>query len=271
MIRVRRGREPIALRDTRQNELARVRPIANARRPTKDEIGDKYTIAKERLWRMQWYKCCYCEHQCQLHFHDLEHYRPKTRADRGPGFSDHGYWWLAWSWENLLFACPGCKRSGKNDSFPLDPASTALQHEDTPPGTEIPLFIDPGSEDPLPEIQFRRIKLHSKERWVPMTRMKTGTSRAATTVSIIRLDRPELLDLYEFHVDQNVLPSIRQVQIAIGAAVGNNPGSVQSQWEEHVVPLVDKKRPHAALSYDVVDQSITLGERRKWGLHLSRP
>jgi hypothetical protein len=95
--------------------------------------------------------------------------------------------------------------------------------------------------------------------------------RAAKTVSIVRLDRPELLDLYELHVEQYVVPAIERVNDAIGAADRNNPDNVQWQWEQHVAPLIDRKRPHAALSYDVVDQSIDLGERRKWGLHLSRP
>jgi len=269
MIRVRRGREPAELRDTRLSELERVRPIAAAGRPTKDEIGDKYTVIKWQLWRSQFYKCCYCEHQCQLGFHDLEHYRPKTRADRGLEFDDYGYWWLAWTWTNVLFACPGCNRSGKNDSFPLDPSSTPLREEEEPPGSEVPFLIDPGSEDPMAEIQFRRTIIGGIAHWIPLTRA-AASQRAAKTIRIIRLDRPELRDLYKFHVDQYVAPAIRRVQSAMAANAGRL-ASVQSQWNQHIVPLVNKKRPHAALSYDVIDQSIVLPQRRRWGLRLPRP
>lgn len=51
-------------------------------------------------------KCAYCETLVeQLH---VEHFRPK----RG------GYYWLAYSWDNLLLACPICNTSKKN-GFPI--------------------------------------------------------------------------------------------------------------------------------------------------------
>ncbi len=272
MIRVRRGREPAMMAQARHVELPRVRAIASVRRPTAVEIGRQYTVVTRHLWQAQWYKCCYCEHQCQLAFHDLEHYRPKTRADRGPGFADYGYWWLAWTWGNLLFACPGCNRSGKNDRFPLDPASTALQPEAQPPGHETPLLIDPGGEDPMPEIQFRPVRINGKQRWIPFAR--GGSARGATSIAVARLDRPDLLDLYEWHVDNVVTPAINQVRNAM--AQGGNPSgpmlaNVQQLWSSGVSPLVDKKRPYSALSYDVISQTIGLAQRRSWGLRLPRP
>ena len=51
-------------------------------------------------------KCAYCETPVEQAV--VEHYRPK----RG------GYYWLAYSWDNLLLACPKCNEF-KGDRFPL--------------------------------------------------------------------------------------------------------------------------------------------------------
>jgi uncharacterized protein (TIGR02646 family) len=225
-----------------------------------------YQVAKDPLWRRQHYKCCYCEHKCQQDYHDVEHYRPKTRADRGAAFPTHGYWWLAWTWANLLFACPGCNRSGKNDQFPLDGSSTALMAEQHPPGAEHPLLINPSAENPIPHIQYRPFLKNGKRQWTPMPRK--GSLRGLQTITILRLDRPDLLDLYEDHVNQYVTPALNQVRTAITTGV---PAAVRAEWQSHILPLLSRRRPHTALSYDVVDQEIPLRERRRWGLRLPRP
>ena len=50
---------------------------------------------KEKLTDLYHHKCAFCETRVeQLH---VEHYRPKTY-----------YYWLAYSWDNLLLACPTC-------------------------------------------------------------------------------------------------------------------------------------------------------------------
>lgn len=51
-------------------------------------------------------KCAYCETPVEQMV--VEHYRPK----RG------GYYWLAYSWDNLLLACPKCNEF-KGDRFPI--------------------------------------------------------------------------------------------------------------------------------------------------------
>lgn len=51
-------------------------------------------------------KCAFCETKSEV-MH-VEHFRPK----RG------GYYWLAYSWDNLLLCCPTCNIN-KGDDFPL--------------------------------------------------------------------------------------------------------------------------------------------------------
>lgn len=69
---------------------------------------DRYKMddIKEKLMKIYHSKCAYCESLLeQLH---VEHFRPK----RG------GYYWLAYSWDNLLLSCPICN-SRKGSSFPV--------------------------------------------------------------------------------------------------------------------------------------------------------
>jgi uncharacterized protein (TIGR02646 family) len=266
MIRVRRGRGPRVLVSIRVAELARVRPLALAGSLTGDAIGERYTEVKQDLWERQHHKCCYCEHICQLNFHDLEHYRPKASAKRGPGLPTHGYWWLAWTWANLLFACPGCNRSGKNDDFPLAAGSTALVPEQMPPGREAPHLLDPAAEDPIPHIQFRPVRKNGNRQWIPFAR--NGSLRGDTTIRVLKLDRPDLLDLYETHANDNVLPALAAVQTTIAGGV---PAAVRSVWAERVLPLLEPTRPYVALSFDIIASEIGLGLRRRWHLHLPRP
>lgn len=51
-------------------------------------------LRKVRLTELR-FKCCYCEAKIAHPYNDVEHVRPKARADRRPGsVATHGYWWL---------------------------------------------------------------------------------------------------------------------------------------------------------------------------------
>ena len=268
MIRIHRGQEPAQLGQVRTVELPRVRAIAKHHAPTSDEIGAEYQHVRTDLRRMQFCKCCYCEHECLLQYNDVEHYRPKARADRGLGQPTHGYWWLAWNWDNLMFACPGCNRSGKNDLFPLDHGSVPLVPENQPPGGERPLLIDPASEDPVQHIQFQRIVKNGKPLWIPVAR--GGSARGFETIKIVDLGRPDLLDLYEKHVRDEVIPAIEAVRNEINK-IGATPQQVSDQWRSRIAPLVERTRRFAALAFDVIDDAFPLAERQQRGLTLLRP
>ncbi|MEM9459633.1 MAG: hypothetical protein AAGF11_35980 [Myxococcota bacterium] len=115
-----------------------------------------------------WGKCAYCEqHIRSSQFGDIDHFRPKGRVTEvgtgtpiktRDGLEDHpGYYWLAYDWRNLLFACVLCNRPtkrtksghriGKRDHFPLMDESKRAEA----PGDErdeTPLLINPLIEDP---------------------------------------------------------------------------------------------------------------------------
>src|SRR5262249_42286898 len=153
-------------------------------------------VVAGQLFALQGRKCCFCERPLvEPDYHDVEHYRPKARARRDPGsVQTHGYWWLAWAWDNLLLACNPCNRSHKRDRFPLAPGSVALQQEEQPPGAERPFLIDPSQDDPINEIEFFEEVIGTRRRWVP--RGRAGSLLGDWTIRVLGLDRPHLIDAY---------------------------------------------------------------------------
>ncbi len=113
---------------------------------------------KESLVAMQHEKCAYCESKVtHVSAGDVEHFRPKGRSKQADGtvLLVRGYWWLAYTWDNLLFACAKCNQSGKRDLFPLGNAANVCLQPSDPLAKESPLFIDPVAVDPEPQIEWR--------------------------------------------------------------------------------------------------------------------
>lgn len=191
MIWIDRGPEPPGLSDRRQDQLNTLSPT---RPPRTESHRAAYTAYKHVLAERQRKKCCYCERIVTASFNDVEHYRPFSQ-----------YWWLAWNWENLLFACARCNRSGKHDSFPLAAGSVPLQFGEQPPGAELPLMLDPTTDKPRRHIRFVKVN----EKWRPIGEDERGRE----TLRVLRFD-----DEYEDHVERRV----RHVLGLIGRGEGRD-------------------------------------------------
>lgn len=267
MIRIHRGREPGMLPPIRSAELARVRPLVHAKALDRHNIGTRYDEVKTALQLAQHYKCCYCErNNLEALYLDVEHYRPKLQALRGAGFPDHGYWWLAWNWNNLLFSCQPCNRSFKSANFPLDTGSGVLVAEQQPPGTERPLLIDPAYEDPIGHIKFTLHPNLSHGKWRPLPR--NGSPVGNQTIRVLGLDRPGLLDLYDVHVAEHVWPAVNRLDAAMFTT---DRAAVAALWKREALGWLRPVRPFTALSYDAFDHYVPFATRRRWGLRLPRP
>jgi len=60
-------------------------------------------------------KCAYCESPTDTVAHgDVEHFRPKSK-----------YWWLAYCYDNYVYACQICNQVHKGDEFPIHAAAGA--------------------------------------------------------------------------------------------------------------------------------------------------
>lgn len=206
---------------------------------------------KEQIFQSQHRKCAYCEkREERSKYRDAEHYRPKS-----------SYWWLAWTWENLLFACIDCNRDYKKDQFPLVDEARRLVHEEAPPGGEQPLLIDPydGSVDPRHEIEFRREDVQGQERWRPYGL----TARGRETIRICGLDRQSLLTEYKLHVREMVWPKIEKF---LAIAETGTPWEVKRAWDSLKLGLFWKDQAYQALSRDALKVLVQPGLRERYQL-----
>ena len=145
-----------------------------------------HTTVRDVLKKAQNGKCCFCEGKFDAFAAaDVEHYRPKgaVRQDEKSRAVLPGYFWLAYSWENLYLCCQVCNRSNKRNFFPLnDPAKRARSHADNL-AEEKPLILDPGGlDDPRQHIKFH------KELAVGLTEV------GRNTIQLIGLNRAALVE-----------------------------------------------------------------------------
>lgn len=132
-------------------------------------------LIKSALNHDQHGKCCYCESKfTHIYSGDVEHYRPKGAVAMPKGKLLPGYYWLAYEWDNLFFACASCNQTHKRDQFPLtEEANRALDHRGDLIA-EAPLLVKPsGPENPREHIRF------SRDSPVGITRAGEETIRVA--------------------------------------------------------------------------------------------
>jgi uncharacterized protein (TIGR02646 family) len=236
-----RPSEPNILKQVRKKELSKLRALtAYGADPKSDDI-DGYDIVKERLWRIQYLKCCYCEQKMVPDYNDVEHYRPKAKAVRLPGCSlTHGYWWLAFSWSNLLFSCAGCNRSAKRTLFPLEIGSISAIAENRIFRTEKPLLIDPYKTNPVEHIEYQDIRGY----WQP--RPRNGSSLGAHTIRTCHLDRSALKERRTDYFKRHLSPPIKSLQAAL---VASDLISTSKYYDE-VSELFSRESEFSGMAYD---------------------
>ena len=118
-------------------------------------------------------KCVYCETNVAAnHPGDIEHWRPKNsvtdekgrpieiETEDGNTVQHPGYYWLAYKWRNLLFACEDCnrpstaktpgRRIGKWDQFPVQDFRATRKGEEL---LECPILLNPVEENPVGHLE----------------------------------------------------------------------------------------------------------------------
>ncbi|MDP9645452.1 HNH endonuclease family protein [Paraburkholderia caledonica] len=151
-----------------------------------------HSTVKNALKAAQHNKCAYCEANFSGNASgDVEHFRPKAFSQQSKGAAKlyPGYYWLAYEWSNLLYACELCNRPVKRNLFPLrDPNARARLSADDVSG-ETPLLIDPaGPTNPREHIRFRKNKPYGI------------TEKGRETVKTLGLDRSQLDDSRLRHI-----------------------------------------------------------------------
>ncbi|MGI4863506.1 MAG: hypothetical protein ACRYFZ_06250 [Janthinobacterium lividum] len=168
-----------------------------------------YKAVKKQLRADQHLKCAYCETKfTHSSPGDVEHYRPKagyqqvaTEPLRGPG-----YYWLAYDWANLLFACEECNRVYKRNQFPLRVAADRALNHQADLHQEAPLVLNPAT-CPNPEAHLT----FEQETAVGLTEEGEATWR------VCGLNRPDLLDARRDYLE------LVQDQVFLATILDANP------------------------------------------------
>jgi hypothetical protein len=181
---------------------------------------------KNGLITAQLGKCAFCESQVRHIAHgDVEHYRPKggvRQNDAGP-LEQPGYFWLAYAWENLFFACQLCNQSFKKNLFPLaDPTRRARSHLDDL-AAEGPMLIHPADDEPGALIGFR------EEVAFPID----DDPRARISIEVVGLNREELA---EFRLDHLTPFKLLLQALPLLPADSAEARDIQALFEQAVLP-----------------------------------
>jgi len=173
--------------------------VASGRRPEwNDQIwSDLKAWLLDRVFHG---KCAYCESRvAPVAFGDAEHFRPKggvttigadgRECSQMVGSDEHpGYYWLAYSWQNLFPSCAVCNTKYKRNFFPV--AKThVLSHSPsrTDPGglddLEEPLLLNPLVDDPSDHLVFGPLGT---------VVAKNGSARGKAAIKYYGLDRGDL-------------------------------------------------------------------------------
>jgi 5-methylcytosine-specific restriction endonuclease McrA len=266
----RPAQEPAELVIARDEHLPGIRAVVAAQPPGEIKPPEKtkftgYRAAFPALLAIAGPKCWYCERKLDGKYEPVDHYRPKQRASREACASRDGYWWLAWTWSNLILLCYDCNNH-KGTWFPLAHGSLPLVAEQPPPMAEKPLLIDPCVMDPIEHIRFEEERGGT---W--RARPRDGSLFGAKTIEKLGLDgvkRPGILDQFREHVKLAVKPRVDLIHIAMR---DSDHWRLVERWDEVCRALLRKQTPYAALSYAALDRRIPASERDEFGLVLPRP
>ncbi len=102
------------LTNQRRNEL-----IENGKYVYERKYDERYKAddVKSMLESIYHKKCAYCEKNIGDSYYHIEHYRPKSI-----------YYWLAYSWDNLLICCDKCNVN-KGDNFKISGSKISFNRE----------------------------------------------------------------------------------------------------------------------------------------------
>lgn len=241
----------------RSIETARVRhfPEAMARfgsgatTPTREDLGG-YDCARAPRWEHQREKCAYCDRDVAEGGHPTEHFRPILG----------GYWWLAWSWENLLFACVSCN-GPKSHHFPLQPGSVALGVGEAPPGRERPYLVNPYDEDPVGLLGYKQ---DNDKRWLPCGLDPEG--RGEKIIALCGLEQH--VDAYTRWVNVTLAADLQTLQAAVDQ---RSAPDARAAWENIQVRHNTEHQKFRHLTWWVLNTRFPKQVRDALGLVLERP
>lgn len=192
----------------------------------------KYEDVRKALKTIYKHKCAYCEQRIEQY--NVEHYRPKKI-----------YYWLAFSWDNLLMACTNCNIN-KGMNFELEDGCVQVSFSNTETNLrninissaaydaiEKPKMVNPEITDPSDKIRFKKNGL-----------IESDDYRFAYTIDKCKINRVYLND------ERRVLLSIfeRDIRSALidNTDVSNQKQEIAAIVRKFIRDAEDKELPFLA-------------------------
>lgn len=269
MIRLDLGPEPAALAAAREAKIAEA--LAGATPPTSTMLTGYREPTHRALHQRQHKKCAWCERPVGRTGEPVEHVRPKAGATSADGTaSPPHYWWLTWTWENLVFSCASCNSQGnKGNRFWLL-AGTPRLPVPAPPvhpswfdvTAESPVLIHPRREDPLDFIEWRVVdRRQPRRRWRWTIRGRDPQARGRCSIELLGLT--SLVDTVNAHL-QGLLALDVQLRAHLDA---QRTAAAQAAWADMVDAYVNAPgAPFRAASWWALEALWPPAERTAAGL-----
>lgn len=198
-----------------------------------DNHNKRYKIndIRESLEKIYNGKCAYCETKVEQYH--VDHYRPKVI-----------YYWLAYSWDNLIISCPKCNEN-KNDLFDIHGGQRASFRTKCIKLNDInkisarydiyerPKLINVETFDPYPHLIFDRFgKIFSTD------------SNVSHTIKQCKVDRKWLNDERKKILD-DVEKSI-ETEITANTSPQNQDIAIKALIRDFLIKSMDKKNQYSA-------------------------
>lgn len=284
MIGVVRGVAPTSLTAARNRRLWAAVIIFNQHGSGSQELtnaleGYDVKDVKKTLYLGQNKKCAYCERRSDFSGNPIEHYRPKAKAwrhERGQAELTHTshYWWLTWTWTNLLFACGRCNNPRhKANYFQVLPGTacappTSPVYGPTPPllattAGETPMLINPAdtNTDPITLLWWEPVDTTIPPRlwvWEP----RWSDERGRITSETLRLG--DLAADVARHVSKDIVPRVYEVR---RLAAGGQSTLAQDKWNELLADkLLDLEEDFREATWKALELLVSPIERTAWSL-----
>jgi len=189
----------------------------------------KYKDIKEKLEKIYHGKCAFCEQKVeQLH---VEHFRPKKI-----------YYWLAYSWDNLILACPRCN-THKGINFDLNGSKCSFENNEENVRKinklsenynllEQPKMINPENVDPSGHISFTKNgKINSLNHNIQYTITTCQLNR-----NYLNDERRKILDMFKNEIQSELVSSenAREQRHAIDVLVRQFIKASKEQSNEYI-------------------------------------
>ena len=195
---------------------------------------------RESIWRDQHNKCCYCEKNLELKREsDVEHFRPKGKVTED---KDHpGYWWLSYTWENLMYSCKHCNSAHKANRFPLRDPLKRVYDERADLSDEEPKLINPYLEDPEAMFVYEAQGADTFVYILPSGTDTTG--KAQVTIEVCGLNRTMIM--------QQRAQKIRAIRAAIRAlcaGIHTTSTDLKNEAKKDIRRLIDPSQSFSGMA-----------------------